>query len=324
MKNSLLKKSGILMMLVICSVVVMSKYGQDKEKSKTIDNKEKISLNHIAMSADEYDIDDVKFSENAEENVHDYIEAYKVQTLQYKDSDIRKIVKNAVNTKVDACKEEDKIKVYELSNGGEVTYYEKSGTISYSFSEMGNNKSSNKNISIEKLKQIATDFIEKSNLFDMSELEFYKGGPSITTHDSKGEAIVEYEVIYTKIPPKGIDGFDGTGPGIIVQIDCHGGVTGFVSIDKEIEKIKKSYPGKDIQEIEDDVINNNNVMIYSNEPVKKNLEVNDVEYVLYCDSVNEEQDYMIPHYRFKEKKNKNMDIVIPAIDNDYISFKKHK
>lgn len=65
-------------------------------------------------------------------------------------------------------------------------------------------------------------------------------------------------------------------------------------------------------------------MIYSNEPVKKNLEVNDVEYVLYCDSVNEEQDYMIPHYRFKEKKNKNMDIVIPAIDNDYISFKKHK
>lgn len=35
----------------------------------------------------------------------------------------------------------------------------------------------------------------------------------------------------------------------------------------------------------------------------------------------EEQEYMIPHYRLKNKKQDGIDIVLPAVKNSYISIK---
>lgn len=60
-------------------------------------------------------------------------------------------------------------------------------------------------------------------------------------------------------------------------------------------------------------------MIYSDEEIGKQVKLDKIECVLYSDSIQEEQDYMVPHYRLKN--NNGADIVLPAIDNSYITIK---
>lgn len=290
------------------------------EKNNNLMNEpDKIELNHIAMSASEYDIDKVNLSTDVKNELLNSVNVYKVKTKRYGDNDIKRIIKKGLNSNIKSSDEYENIRCYELSNGGNVTYYKNSGTISYNASYTGNNKSSSELITNNILKEKAIKFIEMSDIFDMDQLEFYKANPSITVKTLTGEKIVEYEVIFTKIPPESIDGFDGTGPGIIIQLDCDGNVTGFVSIDKDVEVLKKEYPAKKIKQIESDIVNNNNVMIYSDEEIGKQVKLDKIECVLYSDSIQEEQDYMVPHYRLKN--NNGADIVLPAIDNSYITIK---
>lgn len=319
------KKIYIMMLsIIICMTLIIALSGTQKKKVITEVELDKIKLNHIAMSADDYNIDKVNLSNSVKNELLDSVKIYKVKTKKYNDNEINSIVKKGMNCRINNSEEQQNVKIYQLSNGGDIMYYKNSGTISYTNHNENENKSSKEIIPNNKLQKIAQQFIKKSNIFSTDELEFYRANPSITAKTIKGEEIVEYEAVYTKVPPKGIDGFDGTGPGIIVEFDCDGNVKGFVSIDKDIELTKKNYPAKDIKEIENDIVNNNNVMVYSDKEIENQLKLDSVEHVLYCDSVEEEQEYMVPHYRFKGGKKEGVDIVLPAIDNSYITIKKHK
>lgn len=314
------KYIGTLIIVTIMTALIICTYSQRKGFINQAEL-EKIELNHVAVSASDYNIDQVHIDNSIKKEILDYVPVYKVNTKKYSDKDIKMIVKKGMDCKIANEDEDGSVKTFELSNGGNITYYKNSGTISYGLYNEKNEKMSKDVISNSVLKKKAQLFIEKIGLYSMDELEFYRANPSITVQTSTDEKIIEYEVVYTKKTPEGIDGFDGTGPGIIVKIDCDGNVTGFVSIDKDIEVISKKYPTKNIQEIEKDIANNNNVMIYSNKDVKSEIDLKKLEYVLYSDSVNEEQEYMVPHYRLKGKKQDDINIVLPAVDNSYITIK---
>ena len=104
-----------------------------------------------------------------------------------------------------------------------------------------------------------------------------------------------------------------------VEIDCNGKIIGFLSFDREIEKINLLYPFKNIKEIEEDILNDKNVMLDYNSSVDK-VEFTKMNYVLYCDSVLDKQKYIVPHYEMIDDKN-NVVAVLPAIEDKYIKVK---
>ncbi len=321
-----MKKRNIVVLILIMTMSLGTVFLIDfNNKEKKIVNDEtklsKIELNHIAVSADEYDIKKVHFSNNIKKELIDSVKLYKVKAKKYSNKDIKEIVKNGINCKIRSSSEEGDTKLFELSNGGDLTYYKNSGAISYHFYEETNEKTSKRTISDGKLKEKAKKFIKKIKICDIDELSLYKVGPSVTVKTQKGEEIEQYEVMYTKTPPQEIDGYEGTGPGIVVEFDCNGEIVGFVAIDKEIEAVEKKYPTKDIKEMEKDIVDGDNVMIYSNKEVENKVNLDNLECVLYSDSVEEKQEYMVPHYRFKDKNQDGIDIVLPAIKNSYLSIK---
>lgn len=326
MKNrkKILKRVCIITIIAICGTIgffgneLVNQKGQDTDEIYEV-----LEVNHIAVAAYDYDIESVELTKKVKKEFKDKVPVYKVKAKKYSDKDIKRVVKNTINCSIENIETDKDTNYYELENGGYVTYYKNSGTISYKIIENDNEQSSTAQISNDVLVEKANEFLKTSELYDIKDLHMYKVGPSVTmrTSDSMEEEILEYEVMYVKKAPEGIDGFDGTGPGIIVNYNAKGELIGFVSINKEIELTDMMYPAKETNDIEKDIIENNNVMIYSTADVGENIELKEVENVLYCDSIGEKQEYMIPHYRLCDKDNNELEVVIPAIDNKYLKIK---
>ena len=324
MKNrKILKMICTIAIIAFCGTIGFIGYNSlNKEKNDTNKNYEVLEVNHIAVAAYDYEIENVEMTKKVKKEFKDKVPVYKVKVKEYSEKDIKQVVKNTINCAIESIEEDNDIHYYELKNGGYITYYENSGTISYKLIE-DYEQCSDEIISNDKLIEKANEFVKSSKLYDIKDLHIHKVGPSIIVRSSESdkEEVLGYEVMYVMNPPEGIDGFDGTGPGIIVNYNAYGELVGFVSIKKEIELTDMMYPAKEVVDIKSDIIENNNVMIYSTEDVGNSVELKELENVLYCDSIGEKQEYMIPHYRLSDEDNNELEIVLPAIDNEYLKIK---
>lgn len=312
--NSIIVLLGLIMLLLLSSC----------DKNNTHKNKndlEKIELNHIAVNAADNNIEDVDISKKVENEIskNKQIELYEVKQKKYNQKELNIILKKCFDDKIIKAELDNDMDIYLLEKGGSLTYYKNSGGISYSKTLDGDYDSSSEIIDDNKLIGISKAFIEKSDLFELNDLLLDYVRPSMYVEDDKAKKIERYEVNYQKKPPKGIDGYVGNQPGISVEIDCYGEVIGFMAFDRTVKKTSVSYPYKRVKDIEKDIVEDRNVMLdFEGNP--NNATFSQLKYVLYCDSVLENQKYIVPHYEMIDVKN-NIIAVLPAIDNDYIKIK---
>ena len=319
MKNIKYVLLTVTIMLCICAWS-----GKDNNSAKRIDKEdktyEKIEINHIATSAWEFNVENVNIEEKETEKIKDEVYLYNVKPRGYTEEEINNILEKCFSDRITENNNSDEEAVfYNTKNGGDISYYPKSGTLSYNSSKDGDYETSAYELPEELLKEKAEKFIEESGLFEREELEYMYGDPVLFVETVDSKEIERYEVGYNKIPPKGIDGYAGIGMGLRVQFDCEGNTIGFICDDRLVEKTDKLYPSKTIDEIKSDVCNNKNVLIDCEDDISE-LNVGLMRYVLYCDSILQDQEVMVPHYKMLDKESGAI-VVLPAIKDEYLDIK---
>ncbi|MCR5186883.1 MAG: hypothetical protein K6D97_07215 [Clostridia bacterium] len=318
-----MKKRLFLCILLLILVIALSKYivtfncGKEIRESNKL---QKIKLNHISMTAELADIENVKFDKKIENDIKNKIEIYEIKEKHYTDEEIDYFVKCLGCSIIKKDNQKDEC-FYYLNDGSGLTYYKKSGSLSFYKNREDDYDTSKKELDKECLVKIASELIEKLGMFENAKLECAEAKPCAFVETEHGKEIERYQVIYSKkLPSEKYEYYTGAGLGITIELDAKGNIIGFVSMDKVIKKKNIKYPGKNIEDIKEDIINNKNVLIYTEDSEKSNIEVTDIELVLYNDEILESQEYMVPHYKLVDKDGQSC-VILPAIDDKYITIK---
>lgn len=326
MKN-IIKKKYFYLLFTALFFVVIAYLNMSSNKTiieqKSNDIQDKIILNKLPQLAGSFSVENVELK-NIKNKLKEEAKVYKVDKYNYTEEEITEVIKKG---KLGTMKKNNEIDgdltEYIIDNNKVLYYFKKTGALHYiDNSDNDLIKTENKEITEKNLKEIADDFIEKTDLFDLKLLKKTDMFISESVELSNGtlEAI-EYTIVYSVIPPKGIDKFVGGTPGIRISINKEGTIKSFISINKEITEMKTMYKCKNTKEIEQSITGGTNILVSSEKEKIDSLTINNMEYVLFLDPISIEQEYSIPCYSFEGSSQGNeVDVLIPVIEDKYIEF----
>lgn len=208
---------------------------RNQNKNEQNVNKEKITLNSLGVSASGEQVINLEYNKkiDLEKIFTQKADVYKIKPHEYSKADINKIME-ILNDKINNEEKSDDTTIqYELNNGGNISYYENDGGITYISNSDTLDETKGIKFDKEKCKRIAEDFIKKSDIIKYEELELQSAYVGETVETSEGEKDISYVLYYMKKSPYNME-YYGVGPGIKILIDSNYEIAQFTSINKEI------------------------------------------------------------------------------------------
>ena len=202
-------------------------------------------------------------------------------------------------------KSDDTTIQYELNNGGNISYYENDGGITYISNSDTLDETKGIKFDKEKCKRIAEDFIKKSDIIKYEELELQSAYVGETVETSEGEKDISYVLYYMKKSPYNME-YYGVSPVIKILIDSNYEIAQFTSINKEILKKAGKYEKIDADEAAKKIIGNKGVQIAGvSVDEKLVVSVDKIKVCLYSDPLGMQQKYFAPYYVMSGKDRNN-------------------
>lgn len=298
----------------------------NEETKHIMQNSKKITLNRLPQGAAGEEVSSVEVTADTDGLFEKDEKVYEVIPHEYSDKDIQNVAETLGIEIEERKKENDNVKQYSFDNGGYLTCYHATGSLSY-ISNYANMDDGTRSIQFnkKKCKQIAEKFIKESEILEMDDMELVNIDVCQSVEKYDGTEIpISYSVYYKKCSPsEGVD-YYGVGPGIKIEIDNSYSIHSFISVDKDISATKDSYRTISEDDMIDAILDGSNVSIDgSSEGEKLRVKIDDVSLCLYSDPVTEEQEYMAPYYVLsgEDENNSEVTIVVPAIEEEFIQYK---
>lgn len=298
---------------------------RNQNKNEQNVNKEKITLNSLGVSASGEQVINLEYNKkiDLEKIFTQKADVYKIKPHEYSKADINKIME-ILNDKINNEEKSDDTTIqYELNNGGNISYYENDGGITYISNSDTLDETKGIKFDKEKCKRIAEDFIKKSDIIKYEELELQSAYVGETVETSEGEKDISYVLYYMKKSPYNME-YYGVGPGIKILIDSNYEIAQFTSINKEILKKAGQYETIDADEAVKKIIGNKGVQIAGvSVDEKLDVSVDKIKVCLYSDPLGMQQKYFAPYYVMsgKDGNNEKITIVVTAIENKNVIYK---
>lgn len=148
----------------------------------------------------------------------------------------------------------------------------------------------------------AQSFIKELGFVDNLYVESAQEDMFVQGYDEKNRPFnkpVRYLVTFVKNPVDGLD-FAGTGPGIKLEFDASGEIVSMLRIEKSLRKLPSLLLTKNETEIRE-ALTKGEYFLSGMDSDQGELELDSYQLVLYSDSAEIKQNYMVPFYVFTGK-----------------------